>query len=70
MEDIVKDAIITGDTDDRVLDLLIDIVVSSIQDGRPLFPNVMTEPSFYRRYFRRWVAEALAELASMRGSED
>lgn len=61
MEDAVKDAILTGATDDIVLSYLIEIASYSKFTDRPLFPNPLMEPIFYRRYFYRWVVEGLAE---------
>ena len=35
---------------------LLDIV-----DSRDLFPSPLDEPLFYRRHFRKWVSDAVAE---------
>ena len=59
MEDKVKDAVLDV-SDDLVLNDLIEITRTSIADDRPLF-SLMEEPTFYRRYFKRWVREALEE---------
>ncbi len=62
LEDLVKDAIYTETSDDPVLLKLIEITVTSITENRPLFPgSPLNEPSFYRRYFKRWVQEGLEE---------
>jgi len=35
--------------------------VASIIGQRPMFPSVIEEPIFYRRYFEKWVREAALE---------
>ena len=65
MEDVIKDAILEGSTPDKVLAVMLDIVVTAVQRGTPIFRDAMAEPSFYRRFFRRWVAEGLDELEKM-----
>ena len=61
MEDEVKDAILTGISEDVVLLGLIEITLESINSGRPIYTNPLTEPSFYRKHFRRWVEDGLDE---------
>jgi len=41
-----------------------------ITQGRPLFPNPMDEPVFYRRAFREWVSEAIKEKQTEGGVYD
>ncbi len=65
MEEVVKDAVLTGEFSDLVLLRLIDLTATSIQDKRPLFPGLMDEPVFYRKYFYPWVNEALEEKKTM-----
>jgi hypothetical protein len=64
LEDIVKDAIVGGATEDHYLGYLLNMVVASIADGRPLFSSPLDEPAFYRR-FRRWVIGGLDELSRL-----
>ncbi len=52
---------VTGDIDDPVLDTLIELTLQSDTENRPLFPNLIDEPIFYRKYFKRWVHEGLLE---------
>lgn len=61
MAEQVKDAILLNEFDDLVLLRLIEMTVASIRSGRPMFPNVLDEPAFFRKYFRAWVEEALDE---------
>ena len=61
--------IITGNTDDSVLDYLVGLTLTAIGEARPLFPNPLEEPYFYQRYFRKWVAEGLEELRKIAASE-
>lgn len=61
MEDTVKDAVLTGDIDDTVLAVLLEVTINSIVTDRPIFANPFIEPDFYRKKFRRWVEEGLAE---------
>ncbi len=70
LEEAVNDAIMSGQTDDRVLEILIDLTVTSEHQNRPLFPNVMDEPDFYRLYFKKWVLESLAEAAALNSLEN
>jgi hypothetical protein len=61
MEDEVKDGVLTGQIDDLILAILLEVTVSSIVTDRPLFSNPLYEPDFYRKRFKRWVEEGLAE---------
>jgi len=65
LEEYIKDAIITRSGDDRMLAIVLDIVLSSIADGRPLYPNIFDEPIFYRRYIKPWIEEGLREAAKI-----
>jgi hypothetical protein len=69
LEDAVKDAIVEGRTGDRVLEILLEITLSTIADGRPLFLNPLEEPVLYR-HFRRWTTEGLEELAKLSKLEE
>ena len=66
MEDEVKDAILTGISEDIVLLGLIEITLESINSGRPLYNNPLTEPFLYRKHLRRWVEEGLSESRKLR----
>ena len=46
-------------TVDRVLATLIEVVVFSDGQGKPLFENPLDEPLFYRQHFLPWVRERL-----------
>jgi hypothetical protein len=70
MEEAVKDALLTGECEDHVLGLLIEMTASSISEERPLFENLKSEPIFYRKYFKKWVQEGLQESQAARKSED
>lgn len=61
MEEYVKDAIITNEFTDLCLLRLVELTIYSIRNDRPLFPNPLQEPAFYRKYFRQWVDEAIEE---------
>jgi hypothetical protein len=61
MEEAVKDAILLEQNDDPVLDTLIDLTAISLSEGRPLFVSPMSEPSFYRKYFKPWVRDGIKE---------
>ena len=64
LEATVHEAI-SGDDDeeektvDRVLATLIEAVLFSDGQGRPLFENPLDEPLFYRQHFLPWVQEGL-----------
>jgi hypothetical protein len=60
----VRDAVDAG-TDDLVLAKLIEITVRSIHTNKELFPDPLTAPAFYERYFRTWVQSALDEKAAL-----
>ncbi len=69
LEEEVKDAILTGGTQDRVLDYLIGLTITSLAENRPLFANPIEEPVFYQEYFRRWVKEGVDEVQSIEQRE-
>ena len=60
LEDEVRNAVTEG-TDDLVLAKLVEITIRSINAKKDLFPDLLTEPAFYARYFRPWVQQALDE---------
>ena len=64
LEDTVKDAMVEGATADHYLGLLLENVLVSIVENRPLFTNPLDEPAFYRT-FRRWVAEGIGEAVKI-----
>jgi hypothetical protein len=67
MQNAVEDAVLTGQAD-PVLSALVELTASSIRSGRPLFADLMAEPSFYRQYFRAWVADALQARAEIKAA--
>lgn len=64
MEEAVKVAVKEG-TDDMALSLLVETVLASINEKRPVFSTIAEEPLFYRRFFYRWVKEALEDEAAL-----
>ena len=60
MEDDVKDAILVGKTEDNVLRLILEAVVTSITEDRPLFQSPMKDPAIYRK-IKMWTRNGLAE---------
>ncbi len=64
LEEAVKDFILTGEGD-GVLRLLVDLTAASITEERPLFPNPMEEPAFFRKWFKVWVREGLVERGKL-----
>ena len=68
MEDTVKEAVMNG-TEDVVLSLMIETAISSFQTGQPIFSTLSEEPLFFRRYFKRWVREAMADIAALKKAE-
>ncbi len=68
MEEQVKIAARDG-SDDLTLNLLVETTIASILEKRPLFPSIAEEPLFYRRYFYRWVKEALDDEAALRKAQ-
>ena len=69
LEEATKDFILTGEGD-PVLRLLVDLTAVSIIEGRPLFPNPLEEPAFFRKYFKEWVREGLQERAKLKQVEE
>jgi hypothetical protein len=68
LEELVKDAVLTGELNDGVLASLLELTVYSILNDRPIFGNVLEEPAFYRRYFYRWVKEGIDEVRKINGA--
>ena len=68
LEEVVKDYILTGGGD-PTLRLLVDLTAVSITEERPLFPNPLEEPAFFRKFFKVWVREGLQERAKLNASE-
>ncbi len=69
MEDYVKDAILTNEFTDLCLIRLVDLTITSIRNNRPLFPTLLDEPVFFRKYFYLWVSEALEEKKMLAEAE-
>jgi hypothetical protein len=63
---VVKDAVLTGECDDPILQGLLEITIASINDSRPLYATLLEEPAFYRKFFRKWVVEGLKERSEAR----
>ncbi len=70
MEEHVKDAILTDEFSDLVLLRLVDLTITAIQEERPLFPNLLEEPAFYRKNFRLWVREAMEERKALEQAQE
>ena len=66
MEDEVKDAVLTGATEDRVLDKLILFTMGIVVEGRHIAQNPLEEPAFFERQFKRWVADGVKEMDAAR----
>lgn len=60
LEDIVKDAILEGGTQDRYLANLISIAIMKLE-GERLWDNLLDAPAFFTRFFLKWVEEGLEE---------
>ena len=56
------DTVVDGVSTDEVLIILIDVIVSSIESGRPLFNNPLDEPLLYK-HLVNWVVRGLKERA-------
>ena len=69
MEDGVKDAILTGATEDGVLDKLISITMRMVVQDRHIAQNPLEEPAFFARYFKGWVAAGMKELDAARSEQ-
>ena len=63
LQDIEDDirAAVGGESDDIALNHLVELSIASHRDGRPLFPNILDEPAFWRRHFHRLVKAVLDE---------
>jgi hypothetical protein len=60
MEDEVSDATLNG-TEDSVLALLIEITREVLFGKGAIAETIMDEPIFWRRFFKKWVQNALDE---------
>jgi hypothetical protein len=70
MEELVKDAILTNTFNDLVLIRLVELTIDADRSGRPLFPDLLTEPAFFRKNFRLWVSEALEEKKALDAAQE
>lgn len=61
LENIVKDAIVSGVTDDGPLDFLISLAIQTAVDGVQAAKTLLEQPHFYTNYFVPWVKEGLEE---------
>ena len=68
LEEAVKDHILTGEGDPS-LRLLVELTAVSIAEERPLFPNPLEEPAFFRKFFKIWVREGLQERGKLEAAE-
>ena len=64
MEEVVRSCV-TGEIPDAIIGLIVELTVAAIQEDRPLFPNLLDEPVFYRRYIKRWVREELDQNSAI-----
>jgi len=62
-------AAIGGDSNDLVLNSLVELTVASLRDKRPLFNNILDEPALWRRHFRRMVQDVLDEEDSLQAAQ-
>jgi hypothetical protein len=70
LEDEVKDAVITGQSEDLYLLRMIELVLATITTGRELYANPFDEPTFYRRHFLPWVKEGMEERARIKAEQE
>jgi len=61
---------ISGNTDDSVLALLIEITRDVLMSKGAIADNLMDEPIFWRRFFKGWVQNALDEDGAIRLDRD
>lgn len=61
MRSEVRAVVIDGETGSDALSILIEVTLLEVLEGRPLFPNPMDEPIFYRRHFKAWIKNALVD---------
>ncbi len=69
LEEAVKDFILTGEGEDPVMRLLVDLTAASITEERLLFPNPLEEPAFFRKWFKVWVREGLVERGKLQQAQ-
>jgi hypothetical protein len=60
LEDVVKDAVLEWVFPPGLF-FLVEIALDELTTGRAYFASIREEPVFYRRYFKRWVTEAMEE---------
>jgi hypothetical protein len=58
LEEAVRSCV-NGEITDVTIGLIVELTIAAIRDKRPLFPNPLDEPNFYRMYIKRWVKEEL-----------
>jgi hypothetical protein len=58
MEDEVRDCF-HGEPSDPILANIVDLTATSLVENRPLFANPLDEPSFFKKYIKRWIKEEL-----------
>jgi hypothetical protein len=65
LEDDIR-AAVGGDSDDLILNHLVELSIASHRERRPLFPHILDEPAFWRRHFHRLVRQVLDEEDALR----
>ena len=60
LEEVIYEAIVNREVvDDVSLNRIIELTIASINREQPLFPDIMSEPTLYRRYIYPWIKSAL-----------
>ena len=60
LENAVMDAVVDGVSRDTILIILIDLIMSSIYSGRPVYSNPLDEPLMYT-HMLTWVTRGMEE---------
>lgn len=61
MEGEVKDALLEGQSDNRLLLMYIDFAGMNASEQRHLTNDPLNEPRLWRKFFTRWVREGILE---------
>ena len=64
LEEAVLDAVLMGQTDDRVLGEIIEIITISKTENLPIYSNILDEPKLFR-LTKRWVEKAIKAAADI-----
>lgn len=62
MEDLVKDAVFLGKSNDPILANIINLAVASINESRPIVEPLLKRPVFFEKYILKWTREGLDEV--------